>query len=119
MKKEQKQYTQILITGILIVLILNTVRSIIQLNKSVKKVEDIKQRINMVESENIELKKKIQYALTDQFLEKEAVEKLKLVKPGYRILIINDKYNSEDNENDEGKVNEPNYKLWLKAFGLQ
>lgn len=62
----------------------------------------------------------IEYVRSDEYIEKSAVEKLNLTKPGYKILIINEKKPEDVNPDlaDTPQAITPNWLLWLEKFGL-
>lgn len=64
------------------------------------------------EKKNMELKKKLQFTQSQEFIEKEAREKLGWTKPGETIVIIPP---FEATQSATVKVL-PNWKKWLKLF---
>ena len=90
---------QILLSAILVLMIIFTIRSIRELKTSQKKLDDINREISQVLKENTELQEKIIYANSDEFVEKHAVEDLKLTKDGYEIVIV-DKNNTHKDVNE-------------------
>ena len=111
----------ILLTIVLLALIINISRSILDLRKSDERVDNAQERINELAEQNDSLSQQIQYADTDDFLQKAALEDLNMVKPGYKILIINEKRPEDFAINQPAQDNTPDYKnwqLWMIEFGL-
>ena len=63
---------------------------------------------------NKKIKAGLSYAKSPQFLEEEARNKLFLVKPGEREVIISQKLNQ--NNSQKPQDNTPNWKKWLNLF---
>lgn len=106
---------------ILLVVLLNTIRSTLELKNSYTRLDDIKNRVKTAQENNLRLKKELSYVKSDEYLEKAAVEKLNMSKPDEKILIINE---NTPEVLSATKVKEPlqkqmqNWELWLKTFNF-
>ncbi len=99
----------VLMAAILVVMILFTFRSIHELKTNKQKLADVTEEISKVSNENLELKEKIMDAKSKAYIEKQAIEKLRLTKDGYEIVIVNNKKHAKPvNDNGEIKVEDLN-----------
>jgi len=87
----------------------------------ISRLENAQSNLENLKQENTDLKERIEYANSEEFIEKEALEKLNMTKPGYTILIV-DGVKPESQKHDldgtSGGVSIPNYRLWLFEFNL-
>lgn len=60
---------------------------IIKMQENVHTMAKIQAQITSIEKQNLELKKEIQRFQTSEYIEREAREKLGLVKPGEKVII--------------------------------
>jgi len=98
-------------------LIISLSRNILTL---VKKGEEIKKqnlKVSELKEKNKELKTRLEYVSSEEFIEKEAREKLGMAKPGEEILVLPEnvleKNKTKDKENEEEL---PNFKKWWRLF---
>ena len=116
-----KTIFSILISIILIVIIANNVKTALNYQKGVKKIEDTKERLDELQAQNQELKAKIQETENPEYIEKLAVEELNLASEDATILIIPEENELLPEENSmsysSGKVAQ-NYEKWLLFLGL-
>ena len=75
----------------------------------ISQIEILKKEIQQLEERNVQLKSSISQSLTQDFLEKEARERLGLKKPGEEVVVIK-KIQSEE----EAKELEEEKTLWQK-----
>ena len=111
----------ILIFIVLIVLIINSAKSISGLRSSVNRLESAKKELTNLKEENKRLQNNIEYVQTEEYIEKAALEQLNLTKEGYTILIMETEtptYRENLQEKAENKEIIQNWKLWAKTFGL-
>lgn len=84
-------------------------------------IEALRRKSRSLEEENKQLTETIEYLRTDDFLEKEAKEKLNLQKPGEKVIIVNRESDAvmreAVKENDNGD-NEPMpfWRRWFRYF---
>ena len=95
---------------IIYALIKNSGREEIVSNNTAK----LSQEIQAIEKENRELAELIKYFSSSEFVDKEAREKLNMIKPGEKVVVVPQENNSEDWENENEKNNLSNWRLWIK-----
>ena len=109
----------LILSIILISLILLTVKSIISLNDSKKRINRAKLEIKENEMLKDSLTRKVEKAKTPEYIDKLAIEKLNMTKDGYKIVIDNSRdepiYTSNESDNNETL---PNWKLWKQKLNL-
>lgn len=91
-----------------------------QVNQQIRNLEN---EVLVIEKENQKLSDLIAFFQTETFKEKEAREKLGMVKPGEKVLVFPDSEKTETitNTNSSIKSSEdtqsiPNYKKWWNFF---
>jgi cell division protein FtsB len=94
--------------------------AVFRLWKAGDRLEVAQTRLSEVEQENIKLKGELAYTKTDDFVEKEAREKLGYGNEGEVILILPEnsevgKMSSEELESQENR-NMPKWKKWWKLY---
>lgn len=114
----------ILLFFILTIFLINSIRSVKELEKSKGKIAQVNTEIEQLNTENKKIKQQIAYAQTPEYLEKAALEKLNKVKPGYKVIAVNLK----DGENIYSLTAQkdtstkpapiPTWKLWAMEFGI-
>lgn len=72
---------------LLILAAYNISRTTLEIYKSSRRLSEIEEEVKAKKNANATLKERLKYALTNEFVEKEARNKLNLVKPGEKILI--------------------------------
>jgi len=95
---------------IIYALIKNSGREEIVSNNTAK----LSQEIQAIEKENRELAELIKYFSSSEFVDKEAREKLNMIKPGEKVVVVPQENNSEDWGNENEKNNLSNWRLWIK-----
>lgn len=116
-----KKHFQYLLSVILIIFTINTIRSILEANKNVKKLQSIQTEVEKQIVKNANTKKQIDYVQTDKYIRKAALEQLNLTEPGYKILIMNEKEPEEINTQLKTSKKEDsmlNWENWLNEFNL-
>lgn len=105
-----------MILGIVsLVLIVGLSRSIVDHWQKGGIISERQQALEREEARNRELQAKLEEATSSAFIEKEAREKLGLVKEGDTVVLIDRTENSE--LNDQAKTEDlPNWKKWWKLF---
>ncbi|RJQ38380.1 hypothetical protein C4559_01135 [Candidatus Microgenomates bacterium] len=111
---------KIVYVGVIIIsifIINNFVRSIVNLwSKQDILVKAQKELIDK-KRENEDLKKKLSVVESQEFLEKEARNKLLMVKPGEKqVLISQELLNSTDSAKEKSEENKPNWQKWWELF---
>ncbi len=111
-----------IITIILLILLIGSVRSLIDLNSSSKKIAEVKSEIERLSQDNSKLREDIEFVQTEEYIEQAALEQLRLTKPGYRILVINEKTPEDVNPDmypSQEKRDYANWEQWAVEFGLE
>lgn len=109
----------ILLSIILILLISLTIRSIISLNDSKKRINRVEIEIEDNKLLNNSLNNKIKEVQTPEYIDKLAVEQLNMTKDGYKIVIENAEDPKEKEETKEvEEIKDPNWVLWKNKLNL-
>ncbi|MEK7127342.1 MAG: septum formation initiator family protein [Patescibacteria group bacterium] len=82
------RFLRYLVIIIGLILIVNTVRAIVQAWQAGDRVDRRGQKINLLEKENEKIKQKIAEVESPEYLEQIARDKLNLSKPGEEIVIL-------------------------------
>lgn len=99
---------------ILLFIVNNLVRSIYDIWQKKDVVLQIQKELDFQKQENQRLKSALSYSQTQEFIEKEARDKLFMVKKGeQKVLIPQESDNSQDFLQ---KDNDPNWKKWWNLF---
>lgn len=84
---------------------------------TVKSVESLEQEIAELEDKSLELSAMIKYLRSDEFVEREAREKLNLQKPGEKVVIVPEsELEIARVAGEEDSKNKRNWELWLEYF---
>ena len=78
--------------------------------------EEMKKRIEELRAKNEDLKKRLEYIESDEFVEKEAREKLNMAKEEETVVILPEKLEIRDFESGSREENLPNWQQWLRLF---
>ncbi|MFZ5366071.1 MAG: FtsB family cell division protein [Patescibacteria group bacterium] len=110
-----------LIPGILLIfglyLIVSFSRDILSLLEKSKEQEKEQLKLEKLEIKNEELKKQLEYVKSQEFVEKQAREKLGLAREGEVVVILPENVGELVKPKEEKKEEElPNWKRWLKLF---
>jgi len=104
----------VLMLGLLIVFQLS--RSIISMWGRGGRVEELKAEVAGLEKEKEELEREKAFRETAEFVEREARDKLRMVKEGERIVVLPEGQNEERAESGEPRAEsqeKPNWKKWV------
>jgi cell division protein FtsB len=110
-----KKVIFIVIVIILILMISNLASSIWDIWQGRDVVFQAQKSLSLEKQKNQELKSKLSYVQTPEFIEKEARDKLFMSKEGERKVLI-PKEEKEQKELKSESENEPNWKKWLALF---
>jgi len=99
----------------------NISKTTLEIYKNSSRVEDLQTEAEAEMEENQGLKEELAFAQTDEFVEREARNKLNLIKPGEQVLIPVDsdlKLGSETAVvlGDKRAIIEGNFSLWYNLF---
>jgi cell division protein FtsB len=112
-----------IISFILLLLLINSVRSIYDMHKSIGRLDQAEFQLNALKIENEKLKGDIAYAQTPEYLQKAAVEELNMAKPGETILLVEQLHPKEEKVeipgNSDNITTPKPLELWATQFNLQ
>lgn len=112
-----KRTLYILVVAAGIYLIISLGGNIAHLKQKEKEVSLAQNELEKLEKENKDLKSQLQYTKTQEFLEKEAREKLGLVLPGeHQVIIVPSSPSSQTAENKRGGFGLENLIKWWTLF---
>lgn len=77
-------------------------------------ITQVQEELDFQKQENQRLKAALSYSQTQEFIEKEARDKLFMVKKGEQKVLIPKE--SKNLQEDQKKANDPNWKKWWKLF---
>lgn len=102
------------ITVIILLLIINNlVHSIFEVWQKKDFVSEAEKELGFQKQENQRLKSQVSYSKTQEFIEKEARDKLFMVKKGEQRVLIS---KGGEELSEQEKTNIPNWKQWLDLF---
>jgi cell division protein FtsB len=104
----------ILIVGL--VLAVKTGMNVYRLWKLGGRVEDVQKQVVAAEAENKELQAKLEYVKSEDFVEKEARDKLGYGKPGEEIVVIPEQDNTQYSVLNTQGVKMPNWRKWVRLY---
>jgi len=101
--------------------VLNLSRTLIEIYGSTRRLEDAKTELEELKDENLELQGELDYSQTTEFIEKEAREKLNMIFPDEKLVLVADTSsgtgqnieNDKDNVLGEVDSNIPVWKQWI------
>ena len=103
-----------------IMLSISLTRNILIISTANKKIAKVKDEIISLKEKNETLKKQIQESQTDEFTERQARNRLGLVREGEVVVVLPEeeilKKFSPKIEEQENQLPDPNWKKWLKLF---
>ncbi len=108
-----KKIIFIIIVIILILVINDLVRSIYDIWQKKDFIAQAQKELSFQKQENQRLKSALSYSQTQEFIEKEARDKLFMVKADEQKVLIS---KESENSQEASKNNDPNWKKWLKLF---
>lgn len=97
-------------------LIVSFSRDLWQLWQKGGELEKTQLRLEKVQTENSKFKGQLEYAQSDQFLEKEARDKLGMAKEGETILILPDNLGQGIQNSNLPVQDKPNWEKWKELF---
>lgn len=99
-----------------VIIINNLARSIYDLWHKKDLIGKAEQELIRQKQENKKLKSELSYVESREFVEREARDKLLLVRPGEQQVLIPQDLIKESKSSDKEDKNEPNWRRWLKLF---
>jgi cell division protein FtsB len=110
-----KKIIFIVIVAILLLIINDLVRSICDVWQKKDVISQAQTELNIQKQENRRLKSALSYVRTQEFVEKEARDKLFMVKTGEQKVLLEDDSSSSGQTQGIGD-NDPNWKKWWNLF---
>ena len=108
-----KKIIFIIIVIILLLIVNNLVRSIHDLWQKKDYITQVQQELDLQKQENQRLKSALSYSQSQEFIEKQARDKLFMVKAGeQKVLVPQESESSQEAQKD----NNPNWKKWWNLF---
>lgn len=112
------------LTGFMIFVVFRMSHQAQKQNSINSEIEKLQQQASELEGENQDLQEMINYLKTDDFKEKEAKDKLNLIKEGEQMILVKenvfagkiDLENKEDDKGPELVVHRENYYYWWHYF---
>lgn len=108
-----KKVLFIITVVILIVIVNNLVHSIYDIWQKKDFVTQAEKILSFQKQQNQKLKSELSYSQTSEFIEKEARDKLFMVKKGEQRVLLS---KGSEEAVKEKKDNDPNWKQWLGLF---
>lgn len=119
-KDKLKVYSNYLIVGIIILLIISLVRNITRITKVQKKIEKKEGETESLAQKNEELEKQLKKIESTGFIEKQLRDKLGLAKEGEAIIVLPDEETlralAPEAKKEKGTLPDPNWRKWLDLF---
>jgi cell division protein DivIC len=85
--------------------------------ETVRNIKSLEQQMTDLESQSLELAEMIKYLRSEDFVEREAREKLNLQKPGEKVVIVPAEENPETGAaGKEDLADKKNWQLWFEYF---
>lgn len=107
-----------LLTGLIIMvglyLIVSFSRDIFGLLNKTKEIDKEQQKLEDLKTDNVALKRQLQYVQSNEFVEKEARDKLGMAKEGEAVVLMPENTSGSSETQIQEEV--PNWKKWWKLF---
>ena len=114
------KFTRYIGLGVMVLLMLSLLGSISRLKEVGSNIDKEKERINKLKTEQEELRKNLEFAQSEEFIEKQLRDKLGLAKDGEIVVILPDsetvKKFAPRMDEEEKILLIPNWKKWMKLF---
>ena len=99
-------------------------KNIWQLMHRDERIKEAEKELKKIETDNLELKQKLEYYQSDEFLEGQIRDKLQMAKPGEAVVILPEELTKEASEEglslaevlEEDKKELANWQKWLSLF---
>ena len=107
---------------VILVLLISIVRNVSRIANLNKNIQEEEQSLVSLRKKNDELKKKVEEVKSDEFIEKQARDKLGLAKEGETVVVLPDgeslKKLAPLNNDESETLPDPNWKKWEGLFGF-
>ena len=119
-KIKLKLYGNLLIILAVVLFVISLARNIFKIFEAKKRVEEIRQRVEKLKSENALLGKKLDEVKSQEYIEKQLRDKLGLAKEGETVVVLPDeeilRQIATQTIEEEDYLPDPTWKKWLKLF---
>ncbi|MBI2414857.1 septum formation initiator family protein [candidate division WWE3 bacterium] len=105
----------LVLTLLFIVAAVNFTRTTLNIIESSKRLDELKNTVSSLESKKNELKSELEYKKTDDFVEKEARNKLGMAKIGEEIFVVENILGT-NSALGQSKKALSNVQLWVQVF---
>lgn len=120
LKTKLKLISTISVLLFTILLSISLLKSINNITSGTQKVKDAEIKVKDLEKQNAELEIKVETVQTQDFIEKQARDKLGLAKPGETVVVLPDpeilRKLAPERSTEETALPDPNWKKWMKIF---
>jgi len=107
-----------LFTGLIILLglylIVSFSRDIFGLLNKTKETGKEQEKLDGLKADNVNLKQQLEYVQSNEFIEKEARDKLGMAKEGEAVVLMPENVSKSSENQIQGEV--PNWKKWWQLF---
>lgn len=127
----RRRLYQLVVILVCLFIIQGLSRGLIELSAQERRLGRARAELEKLQQKQVELKQRLEYFRSDEYVEKIARDKLLLAKPGETVLILpkDQKLNIQNSEflpaGRHGSIQYspteselPNWKKWLKLFGF-
>lgn len=112
----KKTVCQWLILGLGFYLIIGLTRELLVLVKKSERTQKMEEEISKLEAKKQALKEKLEYVRSEEFVEKEAREKLDMAKEEEVVVVLPEKLEFKGQSLEASEEDLPNWQQWLKLF---
>lgn len=118
MKLFHNRLSRLIITIVSLLLVVSLSRSIMSLWEKYDIVWERQQELDREKERNVQLKTELEQVQRPEFIEREAREKLGMVKEGETVVLLPKSQisNSNDQTREENEEKIPNWKKWWRLF---
>ncbi|TSC85339.1 MAG: septum formation initiator [Microgenomates group bacterium Gr01-1014_16] len=111
-----KRWSDWIIIGLGSLLAVRTGVNVWRLYKAGDRVGEARKELAETQAEQEQLKSRLEYVQSEEFIEREAREKLGLGKPGEEVVIVPTPIRNQ--ESGIKIQDEPNWRKWWRLYGL-
>jgi len=112
----KRRIKRLLLFGFFLYLLISLGERVFSLWQAEERVRRIKRQWEEVRAKNEELVEKLGYVESEEFVEKEARDRLNLGKEGEVIIVLPKELVEKEVEKEEKKEDLPNWKKWVEVF---
>ena len=121
-KNKLKDYLNYIIVFVCLLLLVSLIRNAFKIKKANEKILEAEQSVEKLKAESGELEEKVKKFKSDYFVEQQLRDKLGFAKEGETIVVLPEdgvlKKLAPSREVEEEVLPDPNWKKWIRLFGL-